>query len=130
MIRAGLVAQALEGYDVEAHEQSVETAELQRAELTARFPRDGWSRMGLEDYALGQADNPDNFCRWMEFRATELGSIQGGSARKHHISREAESGEWGFERDRYDTVDDAWLQVREGFLAALRLAETGEWDRI
>jgi MoxR-like ATPase len=130
MIRAGLVAQALEGYDLEAHEQSVETAEEQRVELISRFPRDAWPELRLEDYALGQSDNPDNFCRWMEFRATELGSIRGGSSRKHHIYRESDSGEWWFERDRYETVEEAWVAVRDAFIEAIAAGAAGEWERI
>lgn len=130
MIRAGLVAQALEGFDAEAHEQSIDLAEVQRAELTSRFPPRGWMDMRLEDYALGQKDNPDNFCRWMEFRATDLGSIKGGSARKHHIYRESKSGEWWFERNRYSSVEEAWVAVREGFLEAFGAAELGDWERV
>jgi MoxR-like ATPase len=127
MIRAGLVAQALEGYDAEAHEGSVDTAEIQRAELISRFPRADWPELTLEDYALGQ-DDPDNFCRWMEFRVTQLGSIKGGSARKHHIYREADSGEWWFERDRYGSVEEAWAAVRQGFVDAFEAVAVGDFQ--
>jgi hypothetical protein len=85
--------------------------------------------MPLQRYALGQADHPDSFCRWMEFRATELGSIKGGSARKHHIYFQ-QAGEWWFERDRYQSVEEAWTAVRDGFVEALAMAEAGAWDDI
>jgi hypothetical protein len=66
----------------------------------------------------------------MEFDATELGSIRGGSARKRHIYRERDTGEWWFERDRYDTVEEAWEAVRDGFFKALSAAQLGKWDDI
>ncbi len=130
MIRAGLVTQALEEYDAAEHEQSIDAAAVQRAELSSRFPMARWPELRLEDYALGQPDNEENFCRWMEFRATELGSIKGGSARKHHIYREKESGEWWFERKRYETVEEAWVAVRAGFIEAFGLAAEGRWEEI
>ncbi len=130
MIQCGLIAQALESYDAEAAASSIEAADAQRAEVLERFPRSGWPEMPLQSYALGQANHQDNFCRWMEFRATDLGSIKGGSARKHHIYYQADPGEWWFERDRYETVSEAWREVRAGFLEALSLADSGEWNAI
>jgi|GEM_PF-907235 len=129
MISCGLIAQALETYDGEAEAPKVEVAAAQRAEVLERFPQDEWPQMPLERYALGQADHPDNFCRWMEFRATELGSIRGGSARKHHIYFQ-QAGEWWFERERYSSVEEAWEAVRNGFEEALALAEAGAWEEI
>lgn len=129
MISCGLIAQALESYDADSQAGAVETAAAQRAEVLERFPLDEWSQMSLDRYALGQADHPDNFCRWMEFRATELGSIRGGSARKHHIYFQ-QAGEWWFESDRYESVEQAWEAVRDGFIEALALAESGAWEEI
>lgn len=129
MISCGLVAQALEAYDGDSQVGAVETATAQRAETLERFPQDEWRRMSLQQYALGQADHPDSFCRWMEFQATELGSIRGGSARKHHIYFQ-KSGGWWFERDRYLSVEQAWEAVRDGFAEAIALAEAGAWDEI
>lgn len=129
MISCGLVAQALEAYDGDSQLSAVETATAQRAETLERFPQDEWPQMSLQQYALGRADHPDSFCRWMEFQATELGSIRGGSARKHHIYFQ-QSGGWWFERDRYSSVEEAWEAVREGFVEAIALAERGAWDEI
>jgi AAA domain (dynein-related subfamily)/EVE domain len=129
VISGGLIAQALETYDADRQTDSIEAARAQRAEVLERFPVDEWPGMPLDRYALGQADHPDNFCRWMEFRATELGSIKGGSARKHHIYFQ-QKGEWWFERDRYSDVEEAWAEVRAGFVEALALAEASEWDAI
>lgn len=130
MIHRGLIAQTLETYDAEAQAESIEAADVQRAAMLERFPRDGWPSLPLDMYALGQGDFPDNFCRWMEFRATNLGSIKGGSARKHHIYFQADAQEWWFERDRYDSVEEAWEAVRSGFVRAIELAEAGEWEEI
>jgi len=130
VIQRGLIAQALETYDSEAEAEGIEAADVQRAAVLERFPRDGWPLMQLETYALGQGDQPDSFCRWMEFRATALGSIKGGSARKHHIYFQAEEQEWWFERDRYDSVSEAWRAVRSGFVRAIELEEAGEWEAI
>lgn len=130
MISCGLIVQALETYDREAQAKSIEAADVQRGELLERFPRSGWGEMSLERYALGQSDHPDNFCRWMEFRAVDLGSIKGGSARKHHIYFQAAKKEWWFERDRYDSVEEAWREVRSGFVEALQLAEAGAWEQL
>lgn len=124
-----MIAQALEGYDSDAQIENVEAADVQRAAVLERFPRDAWPQMPLDEYALGQSDHPDNFCRWMEFRATDLGSIKGGSARKHHIYFQAKKGQWWFE-SRYETVEEAWRAVRSGFLEALSLADAGDWNAI
>src|SRR6185312_12674019 len=130
MINCGLIAQALEGYDGEAEAPSVEAAEVQRAEVLERFPISSWPGLELERYALGQEDNSDNFCRWMEFRATDLGSIKGGSARKHHIYFQRAERQWWYEHDRYSSVEEAWAAVRDGFVEALALAEVGAWDEL
>lgn len=78
MVDRSRVAEALANYDPNAHEADIVKAEEQRGELLDRFPKDDWPRMTLERYALGQPEQPESFCRWMEFVATELGSIRGG----------------------------------------------------
>src|SRR5881275_2509197 len=128
MINCGLIAQALEAYDADAQVANIESAAAQHAEVLERFPRSGWPTMTLDDYALGQADHPESFCRWMEFRATDLGSMKGGSARKHHIYFQPAKGEWWFETNRYSSVDQASTAVRTGFVDALEKAERGEWQ--
>src|SRR3954451_17450107 len=100
----------------------VRSAEVQRGLTLERFPRDGCPTMTLDQYALGQADHPESFCRWMEFRTTDIGSIKGGSARKHHIYFQSEADTWWFEK-RYATVNEAWAAVRSGFVDAFELAD-------
>ena len=130
MIDCGLVAQAIAEYDPDAHEASIVKAGEQREEFLGLFSKEGWPAMTLDRYALGQADHPDNFCRWMEFVTTELGSMKGGSARKHLIYFQAAAGEWWFDRKLYGSVEEAWQAVHQGFLTALELAETGRWAEI
>lgn len=130
MIDCGLIAQALAAYDPDAQEASVVKAVEQRAEFLARFPKEGWPAMTLDRYALGQADHPDTFCRWMEFVSTELGSMRGGSARKHLIYFQAAAGDWWFDRKLYGSVEEAWQAVHKGFVDAIAFAEAGEWRAI
>ena len=86
--------------------------------------------MTLDRYALGQADYPDNFCRWMEFVTTEFSSMRGGNAKKHLIYFQAGSGQWWFNEKLYSSIDEAWNAVHEGFLQALALADAGRWGEI
>jgi hypothetical protein len=129
MINCGLVAEALESFEADSQAAMIESAVVQRGLLLERFPREGWPTMTLDQYALGQADHPESFCRWMEFRTTDIGSIRGGSARKHHIYFRSEAGEWWFEKP-YASVEEAWVTVRSGFIEAFRLADEGRWDEI
>src|SRR5262245_51580372 len=57
-------------------------AEAERQETLTRYPRAHWPEMTLEEYAQGQQDHPDNYCRWIERQTDQMGSIRGGSARK------------------------------------------------
>jgi hypothetical protein len=129
MINCGLVAEALESYDADSQAPMIESAAVQHGLFLERFPRDGWPTMTLDQYALGQADHPESFCRWAEFRTTDVGSIRGGSARKHHIYFRADAGEWWFEK-QYSTVDEAWDALRSGFVEAFGFADDGQWDEI
>ena len=79
---------------------------------------------------LNSYDQPDNFCRWMEFVTSTIGSIRGGSARKHLIYFQASTGEWWFDHKLYSNVEQAWEAVRSGFVRAIELAEAGAWDQV
>ena len=78
--------------------------------------------------ALGTPNSIDSFCRWMEFRTPHVASIKGGSALKHLIFQRAEGG-WYFEK-KYSSVEDAWTEVRSGFVEAFRLAAAGQFTGI
>src|SRR5204863_4282642 len=106
-----LLEQSLAEYDPDAQEASIVKAEEQRAQFLALFPKDSWPDMTLDRYALGQANHPDNFCRWMEFVTTELGSMRGGNAKKHLIYFQAATGQWWFNDKRYGGIEEAWQAV-------------------
>ncbi len=130
MIDCKVIAQLLVDYDPDAHEVSIVKAEEQRADFVENCPKDGWPTMTLDRYALGQADHPENFCRWMEFVTSDLGSIRGGNARKHLIFFRAQAGEWSFDTNLYESVEAAWASVRQAFIDAIAFADSGEWASI
>ena len=130
MIDCRRIAEALAHYDPNASADAVAQGEEERKQLVARFPKDGWPAMTLDDYALGQPSHQDNFCRWMEFVTAQLGSIRGGSARKHLIYFQASTNRWWFDEKLYNSVEEAWDAVHQGFIDAIKLAETGDWDGI
>ena len=107
---------------------TADAAERERLEILARFPIDAWPAMPVEQYALGQPDHPDTFCRWMEFNTRYLPSIKGGAALKHLIYRR-QTGDWYFER-KYGSLEEAWRSVRGGFVDAFRLAGEGRFEEI
>jgi AAA domain (dynein-related subfamily)/EVE domain len=130
MIDCDLVRQALGSYDPDAHEASVVKAEQQRSDFLELFPKQEWPAMTLDRYALGQEAHPENFCRWLEFVTTEVGSMRGGNAKKHLIYFRAGTGEWWFDSKVYGSVEEAWNAVRAGFVEAIAFAEAGEWEAI
>lgn len=107
MIDCTIVSRLLETFSPDEHEAAAVRADQQRTEVLQLFPKEGWPEMTLDRYALGQADHPDNFCRWMEFVTKDMGSIRGGVARKHLIFRRA-SGEWWFDSKAFTSVEQAW----------------------
>jgi hypothetical protein len=130
MLDREVVLRLLADFDPAAHREQLDRAEAQRSELLQRFPKDAWSTMALDDYALGQEAHPDNFCRWMEFVAADLGSIRGGNARKHLVYFQAGVGEWWFDAKLFSSVDEAWEAVRQGFVDAIVAGEAGDWGAI
>ena len=130
MIDTARAVRLIESYDPAAHVGEIQRAETQRAAALDRFPKEGWPTLALDDYALGQSDHPDNFCRWMEFVADELGSIRGGSARKHLIYFQAGVGEWWFEKKLYSSVEEAWIAVQQGFVDAIAAGAIGDWGAV
>jgi hypothetical protein len=66
----------------------------------------------------------------MEFVTTELGSMKGGSARKHLIYFQAAAGQWWFDDKLNSSIDEAWQAVHQGFLDAIALAEAGKWSEV
>ena len=123
------VEEALAEYDRSTHESEVSEAKRVREELLRRFPREHWPEMTLKEYALGHEDAEDSFCRWMEFKSQELGSIRGGSTRKLIIYKHKDAAGWFFPK-MFPDEQTAWDHLRRDFVRAFELAEQGAWDEI
>jgi 5-methylcytosine-specific restriction protein B len=85
--------------------------------------------MPLEEYARGQEDKDETYCWWLEFNSPNLGSISGGSARKHLVYNRSSDPGWYYP-DEYDNAKDAWEAIRAAFLRAFDLAEDGDLEAI
>src|SRR5918911_1886799 len=120
---------ALAEYDRERHRAEVDEAEALRGQVWELFPLEGWPSMPLERYALGQPDHRETFCRWMEFKTIQLGSIKGGNAGKHIIYKHKDKPGWHFP-PQYQDVQEAWVAVRAAFAGAFEKAAGGKWEEI
>ena len=121
--------QALKEFDRQGAASDVRHAEEQLSELLSRFPLSEWPKMTLQQYALGQQESEDTFCRWMEFRSRDVGSIRGGSARKLIVYKHKDKPGWYFPKEFKDEMQ-AWETLRSEFIQAFELARRGEWDEI
>lgn len=105
-----------------------ERAAEEHADLIQRFPLERWSRLPLEHYALGTGVDPVPYCAMLEYRTPYLGSIRGGSARKHIIYRQ-NTGEWWLAGPLSDfEPHEAWERLRHEFVAAIEAAQAGRLD--
>lgn len=77
------LAEAAANFDRAAAQERLRQADPERQAILERFPLVDWPRMPLERFALGQEESQETFGRWLEFRSHALGSMRGGSARKH-----------------------------------------------
>lgn len=115
-------------FDREELSAEIAIAEEQRREVLHRFSLEDWPEMALERYALGQEDK-DNYCYWLEFRTTQLGSMRGGSSTKHIIFKRQKTTGWYFPK-KYSDVHTAWETVRSAFVQMFEFVRSGEWRRI
>lgn len=122
---------ALQHHDWAAHRADLESAEHERQQMLARFPLEGWPDMPLERYAVGHERSEDAYGRWIEFVANHMGSMRGGSARKHIVYKHKNKPGWYYyPADKYPDVDAAWQAVRAGFVEAFEKAKAGRWEEI
>ena len=119
--------EAVARFDRGACAAGAKAADAQRSEILRLFPLADWPTMPVERYAVGMGDE-DTYCRQVEFRAADLGSIAGGSAHKLIIFRR-KSGDWAYPAE-YDSERAAWEAVRAGFVQAFQLAAAGRWGEI
>jgi len=121
--------EAVARYDRQADRDWFREAEEQRQEIVKRFPLADWPNLPLERFAVGQQNSEDTFCRWLEFRARNLGGMGGGSSRKLIIYKHKEKPGWyyppGFTDER-----QAWEAVHAGFVEAFDRARNQQWDAI
>jgi hypothetical protein len=111
------VQEAVKDFDQAADREATEVAEQERRTAVEQFPLDAWPTMPLERYALGQGNKRDSYCWWMEFGTPHVGSMKGGSARKHIIYK-MQDGNWFYDQQSYKSVEQAWQAVRSGFVQA------------
>ncbi len=123
---AQTIQQALETFDRAEHGKVISQGEEIRKIIISKFPADGWPSMTLEQYALGHEDAAESYCRWLEFRSTELGSISGGNATKLVIYKHREKRGWYFP-STFETEQTAWEALRLSVATMLERARESRW---
>lgn len=123
------LSQAVAQFDRSRRESDRRAYQSQRAEILKRFPRDKWPDMALEEYALGQPAAEDTYCRWLEFKSQSLGSMRGGSAKKHVVYKRRDREGWYFPKG-FSNEREAWDRLRSEFVQAFERAAGGDWERI
>lgn len=126
---ATTLIEAIQAFDRDSVGEVVERAEVQRRQILERFPLEHWPQMTLEEYALGQENSEDTFCRWMEFKSTDLGSIKGGNAKKLIIYKHKDQPGWYFPK-MFENERVAWECLRDAVVQALEYAKAGRWAEI
>ena len=122
-------SEAAARFDRSTRESDRRRYQSQRAEILKRFPRDKWPDMVLEDYALGQPAAEETYCQWLEYKSPQVGSIRGGSARKHIIYKRRDGEGWYFPKG-FSNERGAWDRLRSEFVQAFERAAGGNWERI
>ena len=122
-------SEAAARFNRSTRESDHQAYQSQRAEILKRFPRDKWPDMALEDYALGQAESEDTYCRWLEFKSQSLGSMRGGTAKKLIVYKWRDREGWYFPKG-FPNEREAWERLRSEFVQAFERAAGGEWERI
>ncbi|WP_320773147.1 McrB family protein [Streptomyces sp. CRN 30] len=126
--------QRIATFDRKAAGFAADKAEEERQRVLGEFPLATWPDLPLERYALGPSayDNPGrSFCRLMEYGTNEIGSIRGGSAKKH-IVYQHRTGEWRIAPSALRGLDarEAWAEIRTEFVTAFAAASAGAYERI
>ncbi|MGA5360646.1 McrB family protein [Streptomyces purpurascens] len=127
-------AQRVANFDRVAAGHAAERAEEERRRVLVEFPLTIWPDLPLERYALGPSayGTPGrSFCRVMEYGTNALGSIRGGSAKKH-IVYQHRTGEWRIVPSALRGLGarEAWEEVRAEFVTAFAAAAEGAYERI
>ena len=120
---------AVSAWDRSAQTPRTKEGEKARDEVLRRFPLSGWPALPLDRYALGTPASDDSYCYWLEYRTDALGSIRGGSARKHLIFKRRSDGQWSFPTG-FASEQDAWSTIRQAYVRAFELAASGTFPDI
>ncbi|WP_433795629.1 AAA family ATPase [Actinoplanes sp. CA-252034] len=105
-------------------------AASEREQILDHFPLSRWPELGLAEYALGTGAK-DPYCKVLEFWSPHLGSIRGGSAKKHIIFFRRHDDEWWLSGTLADTsAEEAWERLRGQFVEAFAAAGAGDFDRL
>lgn len=104
-----------------------ELLDLRRAFVTA-FPPDQLASLTLERYALG-AGSKDSFCYWLEYKLDPLGSIKGGSVKKHAVWWDQKATQWAWSVDAPD-AEVAFASIRSGLVALVAAAQAQNWNAL
>jgi len=119
--------EAIEAWDRDAYRAGRGLdATRQRDAIIAAFPETAWPELPLDRYAIGAGEDR-SFSWYLEFFATDLGSIRGGYSQKFLIFRKADDDRWIYPGG-YPTVEDAWRAIRSDLVAAFAAARAGELD--
>jgi 5-methylcytosine-specific restriction enzyme B len=121
--------QALGSFDRKAATERRSKAEEIRREILTLFPIENWATLPLERYALGQEDSSNTFCRWLEFKSSQLGSISGGSSHKHIIFKHRTKPGWHYPQ-QFTNEREAWEKLRADVVTMLKRASEGNWDEL
>jgi hypothetical protein len=119
-------AKSLDRHSIEAE---VRDAEKQRARLAQLFPKEIIASLPLEKYVVGLGEK-DTLCYEYEFGTRGMGSIKGGSARKHLIYFSKTQNAMRSTLKEEPDPQAAWLKLRAGIVESLDLAAQGRWDEI
>jgi 5-methylcytosine-specific restriction protein B len=120
-----VIDDALSRFDRSVHDGNIAGARTEAEQVLCDFPRAEWATLPLERYALGVADYKNTFCYRMEYGTPALGSIAGGSARKHIIYYRREHRDW-YHDPAFSDENEAWRHLRQGFLDAFDAVESGQ----
>ncbi|MGB8939716.1 MAG: AAA family ATPase [Streptomyces sp.] len=120
------LAEARAAFDGAGCEETLRKRDDAARQIREAFPWEEWPTLSLERFALGQGGSSTTkpYCYLIEFGSDALGSIAGGSARKHLIYRKGPDGDWWHD-SRYASAEEAWEHVRAGIITAVTAAREG-----
>ncbi len=105
--------------------------EALRQEFVTRFPMDQLGNLTLQDYAIGQPDNPNSFSTWVEFKTQKFGSISGGSSGVHGIYWSQKNQDWWWNKKTLgNTPEAAFQKIITGLQTLIQAVQDQKWDQL